>query len=119
MEDCISVVALQEVFSTSVGKVLQSDQENCLYLDFAGKVAKFDFLCLARLKRIIEGIDIEGMLLNTSSSSDVEIISLCACEHCYVLSATQILALKEILQGTFVMFQLNNIIKDRLHRLVC
>ncbi|MES2731537.1 MAG: hypothetical protein V4714_07305 [Bacteroidota bacterium] len=116
---CIAQKAWQEVFSSNAGTVYQSDEEGCLYLDFAGKIARFDFVCLARLKKIVERIDIERMLLNTSNSADIEIISMCACEHCYVLDTREIVALKELLQGTFVMFQLNNILKDRLHRLVC
>jgi hypothetical protein len=109
----------QEVFATKAGTVYQSDKENCLYLDFAGKIARFDYVCLARLKKIVERIDVERMLLNSSGAADLEIISMCACEHCYVLRTTEIVALKELLQGAFVMFQLNNILRDRLHRLVC
>jgi len=116
---CITQQGWQEVFSTEAGTIYQSDKEGCLYLDFAGKIVRFDYLCLARLKKIVERIDIESMLMNTSGAADIEIISMCACEHCYVLGATEIVSLKELLQGTFVMFQLNNIIKDRLHRLVC
>ena len=31
-----------DVFSTSTGTIYQSDAERCWYVDFAGKVAKFD-----------------------------------------------------------------------------
>lgn len=107
----------EEVFATHSGTVYQSDAERCLYLDFAGKVARFDYLCLARLKKAVEQVDIERMLHDTSPRGDIEIISICACEHCYILSAIEILSLKELLQGTFVMFKLNHLINDCLHRL--
>ncbi|MDB5086270.1 MAG: hypothetical protein JWR09_264, partial [Mucilaginibacter sp.] len=56
-------------------------------------------------------------LLDSTKAPDVEIIFICACDHCYVLTLLQIIALKEILEGTFVMLELNNIIHDRLFRI--
>src|SRR5690606_3723001 len=108
--------SLHEVFHTPLGAVYQSDKECCLYVDFNGKRAKFNYSCLLRLKRKIEAVDVEQMLMNPYAS-DVEIISIAACDDCYVLNALEILAFKELLQGTFVMFQLNHIIKDCLQRI--
>lgn len=107
---------LETVFSTSAGAVYQADAERCLYLDFSGKRSKLDFLCLVRLKNAVEKVDIEHMLLD-SSAPNLEIISICACQHCFVLNLTEILALRELLQGTFVMFKLNHLIQDCLYRL--
>lgn len=109
-------IHLHEVFSTNSGTVFQSDTERCLYLDFGGKKAAFKYPCLLRLKRKVEAVDIEQMLINPYAA-DTELISVTACEHCYVLDALEILALKELLQGAFVMFQLNHIIKDCLQRI--
>lgn len=107
---------LEEVFSTSAGAVYQADSERCLYVDFAGKRTRLNFLCFLRLKTAVEKVDIEQMLLD-AEAPDLEIISICACEHCFVLDATEILAFRELLQGAFVMFKLNHIIKDCLYRL--
>ena len=106
-----------EVFRTKSGAIFQSDKERCLFVDFAGKKAKFKYPCLLRFKKAVEFVNVENMLINPEAS-DLEIISISGCEHCYVLSALEIIALKELLQGTFVMFQLNHIIKDCLYRLV-
>jgi hypothetical protein len=106
-----------EVFSTTKGAIYQCDEERCWYVDFGGKLAKFDYRCLLKLKKAVYHVDIEDRLLNSSKDPDVEIIFICACDHCYVLSLLQIIALKELLEGTFVMFQLNNIIQDTLYRL--
>ncbi|RFZ81097.1 hypothetical protein DYU05_20265 [Mucilaginibacter terrenus] len=105
------------VFSTAKGAIYQCDEERCWYVDFAGKVAKFDYRCLLKLKKAVYHVDIEDRLLNSGKDPDVEIIFICACDHCYVLSLLQIIALKEILEGTFVMLQLNNIIHDVLYRI--
>lgn len=106
-----------DVFSTKNGAVYQSDAERCWYVDFAGKVAKFDYRCLLKLKKAVYNVDIEAKLLETSKDPDVEILFICACDHCYILSLLQIIALKELLEGTFVMLQLNHILQDKLYRL--
>jgi hypothetical protein len=107
-----------EVFSTVKGAIYQSDSEGCWYVDFAGKLAKFDYRNLLKLQKAVYLIDIENLLLCSDKAPDLEIIFICACDHCYVLSLIEIIALKELLQGTFVMLELNHIIFDRLHRLV-
>lgn len=107
-----------EVFSTKHGAIYQSDSERCWYIDFAGKWARFDYRNLLKLKKAVYQIDIEDLLLTSVKSADLEIIFICACDHCYVLSLMQIIKLKELLQGTFTMLELNHILYDRLHRIV-
>jgi hypothetical protein len=103
-----------DVFKTTKGAIYQCDEERCWYVDFAGKVAKFDYRCLLKLRKSVYHIDIEQALLNTTKDPDVEIIFICACDHCYVLTLVQIIALKELLEGTFVMLELNRILNDKL-----
>lgn len=110
-------VNLAPVFETSNGSVYQSDNENCWYVDFAGKFARFDYRCMMKLKKAVLGIDIEALLLATDKAPDVEIVFICACDHCYVLTLLEIIAFKELLEGTFVMLELNRIIHDRVYRL--
>ncbi|MFP5078823.1 hypothetical protein [Pedobacter sp. JCM 36344] len=114
----LPTACFDEVFSTEKGAIYQSDEEGCWYVDFAGKLAKFDYRNLLKLQKAVYKIDIENLLLNNDKSPDLEIIFICACDHCYVLSLIEIISLKELLQGAFVMLDLNHIIFDRLHRLV-
>ncbi|MES2458416.1 MAG: hypothetical protein V4594_22855 [Bacteroidota bacterium] len=114
----LPAVDFTEVFSVHAGAIYQSDSENCWYIDFAGKLARFDYRNLLKLKKAVYQIDIEGLLLSSEKAPDLEIIFICACDHCYVLSLVQIIAMKELLAGTFVMLELNHIIHDRLHRIV-
>jgi hypothetical protein len=106
-----------DVFSTKAGAIYQCDDERCWYVDFAGKVARFDYRCLLKLRKAVYHIDIEQLLLDTTKLPDVEIIFICACDHCYVLTLVQIIALKELLEGTFVMLQLNQILNSCLGNL--
>ena len=108
---------MTEVFGTDKGAIFQSDKERCWYVDFAGKLARFDYRNLLKLRKAVYNIDIEAVLLDSSKCADVEIIFIYACDHCYVLTISQIIAFKEILEGTFVMLELNHIIHDRLHRI--
>jgi hypothetical protein len=108
---------MTEVFGTNNGTIFQCDAERCWYVDFAGKMARFDYRNLLKLRNAVYNVDIENILLDSTKSPDVEIIFICACDHCYVLTLLQIIALKEILEGTFVMLELNNILHDRLNRI--
>ena len=111
------VATFEEVFSNKNGAIFQSDSEKCWYVDFAGKLARFDYRNLLKLQKAVYQINIEEKLLSSDKAADVEIIFICACDHTYVLTLLQLIKLKELLQGTFVMLELNHIIQDRLHRL--
>jgi hypothetical protein len=56
------------------------------------------------------------MASDPDPACDFEIITMCACEHCYVLTLPQVIALKELLAGAKVMLELNSILHDRLRR---
>ncbi|WP_461789815.1 hypothetical protein [Pedobacter sp.] len=117
-EALFPVATFEEVFATQSGAIFQSDSENCWYIDFAGKLARFDYRNLLKLKKAVYQVDIEEKLLSSDKTADVEIIFICACDHSYVLSLLELIKLKELLQGTFVMLELNHIIHDCLYRLV-
>lgn len=106
---------LIEVFVTAKGGVYQSDAQNCLFLNFAGKVTKLNFSELNDLKKIVDKFDL-GHMCTLIEHADIEIILLK--DNCFVLSGIQAMYLKEILQGTFTMFRLNNMITDCLERLI-
>lgn len=113
--DMIANTELIEVYLTSRGGIYQSDKENSLYLNFSGKVSKLSFQSLNDLKKIIDKVDL-GHMCTLIEHADIEIILLK--DHCFVLSGIEIIYLKEILQGAFIMFSLNHILTDCLDRLV-
>jgi len=114
---CIDINELVNVFSNNHGAVYQSDKLNCFYIDFGGKFARFNCLSLQKLKKVVEQINIEDLLLNTKRA-DFELVTFNGCEHIYLLSALEIVALKDLLHGTFTMLKLNHLISDCLYRLV-
>ncbi len=114
-QDINAKTGLIEVFLTSKGGVYQSDKENCLYLNFSGKVSKLSFQSLNDLKKVIDKVDL-GHMCTLIEHADIEIILIK--DNCFVLSGIEIIYLKEILQGAFTMFRLNHILTDCLDRLV-
>lgn len=107
---------LIEVFSTTEGSVYQSDRENCVYLNFSGRQAKYKFACLQRLKKVVDGISLERM--TDVNHPGIEIIFLCGAEECFVLDVKEVISLRELLNGAFAMFELNSILTDRLNRVI-
>jgi len=106
-----------EVFSTKEGSVHQCDSENCWYIDFGGKISRFDYRCLLKLKKAIYAMNVDDILLNSNKASDLEIVFICACDHFYILNIMEIIAFQELLEGTFVMLSLNHILHDCLYRI--
>lgn len=107
---------LVEVFSTPFGSVHQCDKGNCVYLNFSGRKAQYKLACLQRLKRVIDNIDLARM--TDVDHPGIEIIFLCGAEECFVLDLQEIINLKELINGTFTMLELNSILTDRLNRII-
>ncbi|UKT65634.1 hypothetical protein [Pedobacter mucosus] len=113
---CININELINVFSNNHGSVYQSDKLNCFYLDFGGKFARFNCTSLKKIKKVVENIDVDALLLNTKKAN-FELITFNGCDHIYLLDVLEIVALKDLLQGAFTMFKLNHLISDCLYRL--
>ena len=106
----------KEIYRTPNGCVYQCDQKRCFGIDFGGYMTEYKLPCFFALKKLIDGVDLDAMALNSRKSSDFEIISPCGSERCYVLSLSQLLEFKELLSGARVMLQLNSILHERLYR---
>lgn len=106
---------LKEVFRTDSGCVYQCDKTYSFVVDFAGHTTTFKVVCFFALKKLVDRVDLEKMVLNPEKSSDIEIISPCGCERVYVLSLSQIIQFRELLCGTKAMLELNSIIRERIN----
>ena len=108
---------LKEIYSTSNGCVYQCESKRCFVVDFGGYLTEYKLPCFFALKNLIDRIDLDAMLLDPATASDIEIISPCGSERCYVLTLAQLLEFKELLSGARVMLQLNSILHERLFRI--
>lgn len=106
---------LKEVYSTPSGCVYQCDKQFCFYIEFGGQVSRFNLPCFFSLKRLVDSIDLDSMILNPEKSADVEIINPCGSERIFVLTVREAIEFKDLMSGTRVMLELNSIIRERLH----
>ena len=104
---------MTEVFRTPAGAVVQSDGENCFYLQFRGRQTRLEVCALVALKQRVDHLDLVEMLTDVRRA-DVEVISTCRPDELFVLTLHEIIALKELLAGTLVMLELNSILHRRL-----
>ena len=107
----------KEIFRTPNGCVYQSDKKGCFGVDFGGYMTEFKIPCFFALKKMVDRIDLDAMALDPANASDIEIISPCGSERCYVLTLPELLEFKELLAGARVMLQLNSILHERLYRI--
>ncbi len=105
-----------EIFSTSFGSISHCPKTDLLTLKFSGKTITYKYPCLLRLNKVINQVDLVKM--TDANHSGLEIIFLCGVEDCFVLDIHEILGLKDLLHGTFTMFNLNSTIKDCLQRVI-
>ena len=105
-----------EIFSTAFGKVSQCDKKHCFIIEFEGKETEVNVPCFFCLKRMVDKVDLHAMASNVDAAADVEIVAPHGCNHCFALTISQVIQLKELLAGAKVMLELNSIIHERLHK---
>lgn len=101
---------LNELFTTEHGAVYQCSKINCYWLDFKGEKSSFKVGDFLRFKEVVESIDVESLLSDCSRSADFTILMPFRCNRCFLLSALDIINLKEILSGARFMIELNSIL---------
>ena len=107
--------ALEEIFRTEHGVVYQCNHRNCLQIEFAGGVSSFKVQDFFSLKKSVEAIDIEEMANNTNRAVDIAILMPLRSERCFVLTLTEVLNFRELLQGAKAMLVLNSLVYECLH----
>lgn len=107
---------VEEVFKTSNGAVYQCSRKNCYWLEFQGNTTAFKVSDFFAFKKRIQQINLEAMLCNSSRTFDFEIIMPFRTERCFILSVEDVLNLREILDGSKFMIELNGQIKSILRQ---
>lgn len=109
-----TAATLVEIFTTTTGAVYQCDGRNRVLVNFAGQLTTLKVDAFLRLKRAVDNVDLEEMAASTSRAADVEIISVCGCERCYVLTLPELYAFKELLDGAKFAMTLNSVLHECL-----
>lgn len=93
----------------------QCDRRNRLLVRFAGTLAVLKVEAFLRLKRAVDSIDLEAMAASTERSADLELISVCGCERCYIFSLPELYTFRELLDGAKFSLELNSLLHECLH----
>lgn len=105
-----------EIFKTEHGAVYQCSRKNCYWLEFQHRTTSFKVRDFMLFKKRIDAINIEGMLCDSSRSSDFEIVMPFRTERCFLLSVADILDLREILAGAKFVLELQGEVNAILQR---
>lgn len=101
-----------EVFRTERGAVYQCDATQRLILEFWGTHTPFSVRDFTQFRRTVQTVDLRQMALSTDSAHDVEILTLPRLERCYVLTLCEVVHLRELLNGTQLMLDLNSMLRE-------
>lgn len=106
---------LIEIFRTTQGAVYQCNRRNCYWIEFAGGISPFALPDFKILKKQLEAINISEMAQNTHRIADVVILMPHRSDRCFVLTLTDVLYFRELLQGAKVMIELNSLVYESFH----
>lgn len=113
-EKIAAATELVEIYANEAGAVYQCDRKNRLMLFFNGTLNVLKVDTFLRLRKVVASIDLEQMAANPSRSSDFEIVSVCGCERCFILSLTELHALRDLLAGAKFSLELNRLLHECL-----
>ena len=108
-------IQLTDIYTSEVGAVYQCDRRNRLLVEFAGEIAVLKVDTFLRLKQAVDSVDLEQMAANPNRASDFEIVSVCGCDKCYVLTLPQLHVFKELLAEAKFVLDLNSMLHECLY----
>lgn len=110
---------LNELFKSEHGAVYQCSKNNCYWLEFNGELSSFKVTDFLRFKRDVDAIDLDELLINSARSADFTILMPHRCNRCFLLSALDILNLRELLSAARFMIELNSLLSVCLKARPC
>ncbi|MFT2010151.1 hypothetical protein ACMA1I_15865 [Pontibacter sp. 13R65] len=108
---------IAEIYATTKGAVYQCNRKNRFILHFAGELSVLKVDAFLRLVHAVDAIDLESMAVRTDRASDLEIISVCGCDRCFVLTMPELHAFRELLEGAKFSLHLNSMLHECLNPL--
>ena len=108
-------ISLEQIYSSNSCATYQCDSSNALYLDIYGERFQLNICTLIAFRKKLFDVNLEYLLLD-SESAPIEILNLHCLDKLFVLSIDEIIELRDLMDGTFAMLQLNSIIHQSIHR---
>jgi len=105
---------LDSVYRTENCQVYQLDASRSFNICLFGTELELKLCGLYAFYKKIRGVNLSELF--SAESGGVELIYLSQCDRLFVFDLDQILELREFLEGTFVMLQLNSVIHESTSR---
>ncbi|WP_266365666.1 hypothetical protein [Tellurirhabdus rosea] len=113
--DLFAHTSLTELYSNAKGATFQCDRTNRLIVQFGDARIALRVADFVTFKRRVDSVDIHTMLFNLDDAYDVEIISAPRTDHLFVLTLCDLIALRDLLDGTRFVLDLNSLLCERLY----
>ena len=101
---------MEIIYATKNGRIAQSDRLHSFFLTFNGIEYKLAPCSLIALKSKLLTYNLEEILLSDEDISGLEILPVCNRDRFLMLNFEELVELKELINGTFVMLELNSIV---------
>lgn len=102
------------VYQAGQASVYQCDASDSFILYLGEERLRFRVCEFIAFRRRLQQIDLDSLV--ASDTPDLEIINLPHCDRLFVLTASEVLVLRELLSGCFAMLELNSIIHRTILR---
>lgn len=110
---------LNELVKNDQGAVYQCSKNNCYWLDFKDEQTSFKVNDFLRFKEEVDSIDIDSLLTDSSRSADFTLLMPYRCNRCFLLSALDVVNLRELLAMARFMIELNSVLSVCLKARPC
>ncbi|HSP12043.1 MAG TPA: hypothetical protein VLO29_05915 [Salegentibacter sp.] len=87
----------------------QCDTSRAFYIDFEHKIVKLSFCQLLAFREQVKNINLDAHF-SGKNKHGIEILVLCNRSHILIFDTFDCIALKELMQGTFAMLELNSLL---------
>ncbi|WP_372916811.1 hypothetical protein [Salegentibacter sp.] len=87
----------------------QCDNSRVFYIEFEHKTVKLSFCQLLAFREQVKNIDLDAHF-SGKNKHGIEILVLCNRSHILIFGTLECIALKELMQGTFAMLELNSLL---------
>jgi len=104
-----------QLYANAKGSVWQDNRGRGFWLNWEGRFSFFRYPSFVDLSRHAEAIDLEAMVMDTSTQSDFTIFSPLNSERLFVLNLCDAWKLKDLLQGAQATLDLHRIVQERLY----
>lgn len=101
-----------ELYTTSKGSVFQCNKKNRICVDFQGEITSFRIADFIDFTNRIKSIDLSRLLDVHAQDGNIAIISPYYTERCFVLTASEVFDLRELLLGAKFSIHLNSMINQ-------